>query len=208
MKWPRLIAIAGGSASGKTTLVRALRLLTPVAVLEQDAYYRDLSGLSPAERKRVNFDAPEAVDLAGFERDAARLCAGLAVSSPCYDFVTHTRTGRKVTVSPEPIVVLVGLHVCWLGICGRKALNVYLDTPDAERFRRRLERDTAERGRAPEETIERWRRWVLPMHYCWVAPQRGRADLVMSGMDPPTRNARRILGLLGERRDAEDAETG
>lgn len=193
----RLIALAGGSASGKTTLVRAVRALMTVAVLDQDAYCRDLSALHPADRQAVNFDAPEAVDLVRLEEDAKRLCAGESVAAPCYDFVSHTRMSRTVPVFPEPVIILTGLHVCWLTLCERRALNVYLHTPDRERFRRRLIRDIAERGRTEEEVRERWLRWVLPMHHCWVAPQQVRADLVLSGMDPPEKNARRMLALLG-----------
>lgn len=191
-----LIAVAGGSASGKTTLVEAVRAITAAAVLEQDGYYRDLSALSPAERQAINFDAPDALDLARLEQDAGRLCAGEAVAAPCYDFTTHTRLSRVTPVSPAPVIVLTGLHVCWLGLCSRRALKVYLHTPDRERFRRRMIRDLAERGRTPEEVRERWHRWVLPMHYRWVVPQRARADLELSGMDPPEKNASRMLALL------------
>ncbi len=192
---PRCVAIAGGSASGKTTLARAIRSLTGAALLEQDAYYRDFSALPFALRQQINFDAPESVDLACLESHAESLCAGKAVLSPCYDFSIHARAPETRLVSPAPLVLLTGLHVLWLGFCARRALNVYLDAPDPVRLERRLARDTSERGRTREEVMGRWNRWVLPMHHRWVAPQRARADIVMDGTAPPEHNARLLLDL-------------
>jgi len=179
---PLLVAIAGGSGSGKTWLAERLeRALGRQALrLSLDDFYRDRSRIAPARRARVNFDHPRAIDWNCLRSVLRRLLSGHPARVPCYDFATHCRRRQWRTLHPKPIVLLDGLWVLrrrelrrWI------ALGLYLDCPAEIRFRRRLARDLAARGRTRASVREQFLRMVEPMHARFVAPQQRRADLVL-----------------------------
>lgn len=178
----RLVAIAGGSASGKTWLADQLQAVLGVqsSRLEQDHFYRDWSHLPPAERARVNFDDPAALDWAHFGLTLIELRAGEPSRRPIYDFHTHTRRSETVTAQPAPIVLVDGL---WLlhrpEIRKLFDLRIFLHCPEEERLRRRLARDTLERGRTAEAVERQFRETVAPMHRQFVEPQARWADVVL-----------------------------
>lgn len=178
-----LIAVVGGSGAGKSWLVNRLcRLLGERAChLQLDDFYRDRSHLSPAQRARINFDVPHAIDWDGAVR-ALRSCrAGQTAEIPRYDFATYTRRSDFVAMEPRPVVFVDGL---WLlrspELRELFDLAVYLDTPRALRHSRRLARDVAERGYGAREVSERLRNAVAPMHARYVEPQKRHADVVLA----------------------------
>lgn len=182
MSRPVLVGIAGGSGSGKTWLADWLRrLIGPRAAarLAQDDFYRDRSHLSPAQRARLNFDHPDALDWTAFESALADLRAGRACRRPVYDFTTHTRAGT-VALEPRPLVLVDGL---WLlshpSVRRRFDLTVFLRCPEGERLRRRIARDVAERARTLEAVRAQFRGTVAPMHRRYVEPQARWADVVI-----------------------------
>ena len=199
------IGIAGPSGAGKTAVARELtRRLPGSAVLCVDSYYRDLSLLPPTRRADVNFDAPSAIDWDLLTAHFDRLRAGRCVAVPRYDFSTHTRLAPRERLGPYDSIVLEGLfslETPRLRSC--LDLAVFLDAPDEICLRRRIARDTAERGRSAESVREQWRRHVRPMYRLHVLPTRALADLVLQGDRPPVASARAILRRLASVRGVE-----
>jgi uridine kinase len=179
---PLLIAIAGGSGSGKTWLARKLkrRFGRRAGLLSLDDFYRDLSALPVRERERVNFDHPDAIDWDLFLKCLKQIRRGERTLLPRYDFATHTRLARPRVWRPRPVVIIDGL---WL--LGRPELRkvyslmVYVDCAEELRLARRLARDQQQRGRSRASVLRQWRSHVKPMHDEHVAPQVKRARLVV-----------------------------
>jgi uridine kinase len=170
----QLIAITGGSGSGKTWLVNQLkrRLGRAAGRLSLDDFYRDLSGLPPARRDRVNFDDPGAIDWDLFRQCLNLIRRGETTRLPRYDFTTHTRHARPRVWRPKPVVLIDGLWLLHRPELRRiYSLTVFVECPEALRLTRRLARDAAERGRSRASGLRQWRRHVQPMHDRWVAPQ-------------------------------------
>ncbi len=174
--------ICGGSGSGKTTLTRRLRARLgdgEVSVLNFDAYYRDLSHLAPDQRRGRNYDHPDALDHELFIAHLDRLAAGSGVEVPVYDFSTHTRNGSYEAVPAAPLVAAEGILLfAFPEVASRLDLTVFLDVPEPVRLRRRIRRDTTERGRDPEGVRRQFAATVAPMHDAFVQPHRDRADLI------------------------------
>ena len=187
-----LIAIVGGSGSGKTWLAeRLLEQLGPDAGrLSLDDFYRDRSQLSMADRDRTNFDHPNSIDWAFFRRCLKGICTGAPVELPIYDFATHTRRVETSTWQLRRLVLLDGL---WLL---RRAelrqlyrLSVFVDCAENIRLERRLARDQRERGRSGESVRRQFTQHVAPMHNRFVAGQARQADLVVASPTPPAQLA-------------------
>lgn len=174
--------ICGGSGSGKTTLTRRLRARLgddEVSVLNFDHYYRDLSHLTPDQRRVINYDHPDAFDHELFIGHLDQLSAGGGVEVPVYDFSTHTRDGSFEAVAAAPLVVVEGiLLLAFPEVAARLDLTVFLDVPEPVRLRRRIRRDTSERGRDPDDVRRQFAATVAPMHDAYVQPCRDRADLI------------------------------
>ena len=179
----RLVAIAGGSGSGKGWLAGRLhRLLGDRAGhLALDDFYHDRSHLPADRRALVNFDEPDAIDWACAERVLADLREGRAAEVPRYDFATHCRHPQPARRDPRPLVIVEGLWLLHPSPLGRFFdLKVYLDCPPALRLERRLARDQAERARSPEDILRQFEGTVAPMHDRHVEPQKQWADLVLT----------------------------
>lgn len=180
-----VVGIAGGSASGKSTVVDELsRLLSDVgtATLRHDAYYEDLSHMSIEERRAVNVDHPDSLETELFLEHIDALAGGEAVEMPAYDFVSQTRGAEGIEVLPARILLVEGLFVLTLSeIRARCDVRVFVDAGEAARLARRVERDTAERGRTPAEVEAQHVGQVEPMHRRFVAPGIGHADFVLAG---------------------------
>ena len=191
---PVVIAIAGISCSGKTTLARHLaRVLPQAAVLPMDAYYRDLSHLPPPHRASVNFDAPDALDRPLLLDHIQRLSRGVGVDRPVYSFKTHTRKSTPVRQDPVSHLVVEGLFALyWPELRSRYHLSVFVDAPHALCLERRLERDAAERGRTPGSIRLQYERHVQSMGERYVVPTRSHADVVVSGAAAPEDSIRRM----------------
>ena len=196
----RVIAISGGSGSGKSTLAAALLdALGPgaVEVLPLDAYYHDLTHLRLVERERVNFDHPDALDLALFRDHLMTLKAGMPVRRPEYDFSSHCRLAQPVTVMPRTLIVVEGILVA----STRKLRELYdflifVETDRLLRWQRRLVRDQRERGRDEASIASSWERAEQALQQYGVAA-RGYASCVVSGEAPVNESATRVLQQLG-----------
>lgn len=178
----RLVAIVGGSASGKTWLANELkkRLGDSACRISLDDFYRDRSHLSCARRTRINFDHPRAIDWITFELALRRCQQGHTLKVPHYDFASHCRTNRPTKLISKPIVLVEGL---WLlhraRIRSLFAWSVFIECSESIRLARRMRRDVTERGRDEKLVREQFSRVVTPMHRQFVLPQATRADLVI-----------------------------
>jgi uridine kinase len=180
---PLVIGIAGGSGSGKSTVARRVGEAlseSSVAVLDMDAYYRNFAHLPMEERKRVNWDHPDAFDVELLAAHIAALCAGRSIDKPVYDFVTHTRSQRTEHVRPSDVLVLDGILLfadpALRELCDVK---VFVDADADIRLIRRLRRDVQKRGRTLEEVIAQYLETVQPMHLQFVEPSKRYADVIV-----------------------------
>jgi uridine kinase len=180
---PVLIGIAGGTGSGKTTVARKIVEQLPVGhalLIEQDSYYRDRSGIPPAERERINFDEPDALENERLAEDLRGLRAGQTVTCPIYDFATHTRRPEVRTVRPHPVIVVEGILLFAVAaVRDLFDLRLFVDTPDDVRLLRRIKRDLLERGRDLASIEAQYLGTVRLMHDLHVAPTRRFAHLVI-----------------------------
>lgn len=183
-KQPLLVAIVGGSGSGKSWLAEKLQVaLAPNAGrLSLDDFYRDRSHLSPAQRARINFDNPAAIDWPAFERVLNSCLRWREAQVPCYDFTTHCRVLHSRVLKPKPIMLVEGL---WLlrspRIRKHFGFRIFLDSPMELRLQRRLDRDVASRGRSPKSVEDQFRKTVEPMHRRFVLPQIQWSDVILKG---------------------------
>jgi uridine kinase len=201
---PVLVGVAGGSGAGKSTAVRHIAdelRDTPVAVVHHDSYYRDLSHLTPAEREAVNYDHPHALETTLLVRHLEALAAGQDVDLPVYDFERHVRRAETVRLEASPVIILDGILILADDRLRRLLdLKVYVDTPDADRLDRRLQRDVATRGRSERSVLSQYDATVRPMHREFVEPSRRHADVVLAngghdraGVERVVARIRRIL---------------
>jgi len=180
---PRLIAIIGGSGAGKSHLAGMLEQHLGQAVLRLslDDFYRDRSKCPAGRRQRINFDHPRAIDWAALERALTELAKGKSAAIPQYDFATHTRKPQPRIVQPRPVILVEGLWPLHRArIRSLFDFRIFLACPASCRFRRRLERDIAERGRTAESVRRQFMETVFPMHRKFVAPQTRWSDLIVT----------------------------
>jgi uridine kinase len=181
---PLLVAIVGGSGSGKSWLAGKLKSLLgrQAATLSLDDFYRDRSHLSANRRARLNFDDPQAIEWEIFEKTLRELKAGRPVAIPSYDFKTHCRRNNWTTIRPRSVIVVDGLWLLRRPTVRRLfALKVFLECSSQLRLSRRLRRDLAVRGRTPSSVRTQFLQTVEPMHRRYVAGQRRWADVVLRG---------------------------
>jgi len=178
-----VIAISGGSGSGKTTVSTMLktRFGDDATLISQDSYYKDLSYLSLAERKSVNFDHPDSIDLQLLKNNIQSLKNGMSINGPEYCFKTHKRIGETVNLTSTPIIILEGLYSFYDKELSKLAdYMVYVEASVDIRLIRRLRRDVLERGRDVESVISQYETTVRTMHMEFVEPQKITADIVVN----------------------------
>ncbi len=182
-----LVAICGGSCSGKSTLAaRVLRLLGPetATLLAFDSYYCDQSALTPEQRAEVNYDHPDSLDVELFAEHLGMLSEGESIECPVYDFATHTRLSETRTIAPAPIVVVDGiLLLSDARLVPQFDMRVFRQCPEDVRLDRRIERDVLHRGRTEESVRKQFAATVKPMHDAFVSPSRVHADVIFQHAD-------------------------
>jgi uridine kinase len=201
MKSPRtsrLVAVVGGSGAGKSWLSDHLQnaMGNSVGRLSLDQFYRDRSDLTPAQREKVNFDHPRAIDWPLVAKTLKTCRMGRAFCVPRYDFVTHSRLPGRESCKPKPLVIVEGL---WLLLRPRVrslfALRIFIDCPLRVRLARRLARDAVERGRSRESVRKQFWETVAPMHERYVAPQVRWAHVILESPPDPGR-VRQLIDSL------------
>jgi uridine kinase len=177
----RIVGIAGGSGSGKTTIVsRITEIVKDYALVPQDNYYRSAEHVTNMTITDFNFDHPDAFDNDLLLEHLTALKADTPVHMPQYDFVHHHRRNDTVLVEPRKLVILEGIMILFdPRIRSLIDLKLYVDTPDDIRFIRRLRRDITERGRTVDSVIEQYTEKVRPGHYEFVEPTKTYADLII-----------------------------
>ena len=178
-----IIGIAGGSGSGKTTVVRALteQLKEKVVVIPQDSYYKDSSHLPMEERQKVNFDHPDSIDFDLLIKHLKELKKGHSVEHPVYSYITCSRsTTETVTVHPAEVIIVEGILIfCCAELRKQMDIKIFVDADDDDRLMRVMARDILERGKTVETVIQRYSRTVKPMFLQFIEPSKRYADVII-----------------------------
>ena len=178
-----VIGIAGGSGSGKTTVVKAItqQLNGKVVVIPQDSYYKDSSHLPMEERQQINFDHPDAIDWKYLCQQIRELKQGKTVEQPVYSYLTCSRSKTEtVTVEPADVIIVEGILIFTCKeLRDQMDMKVFVDADDDDRLMRIIVRDIAERGRTIETAIEHYSDTVKPMHLQFIEPSKRYADIIV-----------------------------
>ena len=182
---PIVFGVAGGTASGKTTVARSILDQVGahrIAYLPHDAYYRDMARLPPAERAQQNYDHPDALESDLLARHIRELTEGRAIQLPVYSFADYTRKPETVLVEPAPVILVDGILIfAEPELRALMDIKIFVDTDADIRLIRRIERDTRERGRTLSGTIFQYLDTVRPMDLEFVQPSRRYADIILPG---------------------------
>lgn len=178
-----IIGIAGGTGSGKTTVVNKIINSFPageVAVMPQDSYYKDSSHIAPEERSKINFDEPDAIEWTLLVEHLKQLKEGKTIAMPTYSYLTCTRQEETVEVTPSDVVIVEGILVLTDPVL-REMLDVkvFVDADPDDRLIRVIARDCIERGRTPQIVIDRYQDILKPMHCQHIEPSKRYADLIV-----------------------------
>ena len=191
-----VIGIAGGTGSGKTTVVNKIISSLPqgeVAGRPQDSYYRDSSHIPPELRCDINFDEPAAIEWELLEQHLRDLKAGRTIQMPTYSYLTCTRQPETVTVEPRDVVIIEGILILTQPeLCKLMDVKVFVDADADDRLIRVISRDCIERGRTPQMVIDRYEAVLKPMHQLYIEPSKRNADLLV----PQGANNRVAVQLL------------
>ena len=178
-----IIGIAGGTGSGKTTVVKSIvgsLSADEVALLPLDSYYNDSSHVPVELRQSINFDHPNAFDWELLSQHVAMLRRGEAIEQPIYDFLTCTRQKETLHVEPRKVIIIEGiLALSDKELCKLMDLKIFVDADPDERLIRVMQRDVVERGRTAEAVMERYMRVLKPMHLEFIEPAKRYADLII-----------------------------
>ncbi len=177
-----IMGIAGGTGSGKTTMVREISQMLGdgVTIIPADAYYYDRSNLPEEERDKLNYDHPDALEIPLLCEHIKALKEGRSIERPSYDFYTHTRKTDTVHIEPSEIVILEGILIFAIPeLRNLIDIRIFVDTDSDERLMRRIIRDVMERGRSYEGVMEQWRETVAPMHALFVEASKREAHIIV-----------------------------
>lgn len=177
-----IVGVAGGSASGKSTIVDRFKnkFAKDIVVLCHDYYYKSHPDLLFDERKLLNYDHPNAFDTEQMIEDIKKLKNGEEILRPVYDYTIHDRASEQVLVQPKKVIIVDGILVLEnKELRDLMDIKIYVETDDDERLIRRIQRDVVERGRTLESVIEQYRNTVKPMHDQFVAPSKKYADVII-----------------------------
>ena len=178
-----VIGIAGGSGSGKTTVVNAItsRLKEKVVTIPQDSYYKDSSHLPMEERQQINFDHPDAIDFKLLCQKLAELKEGKTIDQPVYSYITCSRSKTEtVTVAPADVIIIEGILIFTCKeLRDQMDIKIFVDADDDDRLMRVMARDILERGKTVETVIERYTKTVKPMYLQFIEPSKRYADIII-----------------------------
>lgn len=178
-----IIGIAGGTGSGKTTVVNKILNSFPageVAVIPQDSYYKDSSHVPVEERQKINFDEPAAIEWTLLADHLRRLRAGETIQMPTYSYLTCTRQAETVAVEPADVVLVEGILVLTDPVMRELMdVKVFVDADADDRLIRVIARDCIERGRTPQMVIDRYQDVLKPMHCQYIEPSKRYADIIV-----------------------------
>ena len=178
-----VIGIAGGSGSGKTTVVKAITSQLPgkVVVIPQDSYYKDSSHLPMEERQKINFDHPDAIDWKLMCQQIRELRQGKTIEQPVYAYITCSRSKTEtVTVEPADVIIVEGILIFTCKeLRDQMNIKIFVDADDDDRLMRIIIRDTAERGRSIETAIAHYCDTVKPMHLQFIEPSKRYANIIV-----------------------------
>ncbi|ODM54249.1 uridine kinase [Elizabethkingia meningoseptica] len=181
-----VIGIAGGTGSGKTTVVNKILQqlnIEGVNVLSQDNYYLDNQHLNLAEREKLNYDHPKSIDFDLLLDHVKKLKNHEEIDQPVYSFVTHSRTGDHILIEPKNVLIVEGILVLTnKELLKEFDLKVFVHADSDERLIRRIKRDIQERGRDLEEVLHRYQTTLKPMHNEFIEPSKNEADLIVPNM--------------------------
>ncbi|MGW8317301.1 MAG: uridine kinase [Bacteroidales bacterium] len=177
------IGIAGGTGSGKTTVVKKIVERIPadrVAVVPQDAYYKDNSHLPLEERQKMNFDHPDSLEFDLLVKHLRQLKKGHPVEQPIYSYLTCTRAKETVRVEPKEVIILEGILIyTYLPLIKEIDIKVFVDADSDDRLGRVIQRDMMERGRDVKTVLDRYEKTVKPMHLQFIEPSKRYADIII-----------------------------
>lgn len=178
-----IIGIAGGTGSGKTTVVNQIMHQLPadeVAIISQDNYYRQNDHLSYEERTKINFDHPNSIDFELLVSHLEALRRGEVIEQPVYSFVTHNRTKDTIKTHPRKVMIIEGILVFTnKELRSLFDIKIFVHADSDERLIRRIRRDIIERGRDVEEVLERYQKTLKPMHEQFIEPTKAHADIII-----------------------------
>lgn len=178
-----VIGIAGGSGSGKTTVVNKIIQGLPsssVSIISQDAYYWDNGHLSPQKKKRINFDHPDSIEWEQLNHDIDRLIAGYPIEMPVYSYVSCSRLKKTITIMPTRVIIVEGILILTNEqLRNRFNVKVFVDADADDRLIRIIQRDILERGRSVETVLTHYESFVKPMHLQFIEPSKRYADLII-----------------------------
>ena len=179
----KIIGVAGGTGSGKTTVVKKIVEALPphyVAVVPLDSYYNDTSDMTDAERKAINFDHPDAFDWELLNKHVRQLKAGEAVEQPTYSYILSNRLPETVHVEPKPVILIEGIMTLVnKELRDMMDIRIFVDTDSDERLIRNIQRDGVERGRTVDMVIDRYLKVLKPMHEQFIEPSKKYADIII-----------------------------
>ncbi len=178
-----IVGIAGGTGSGKTTVVRKIIEQLPageVAVLPQDAYYKDNSHLPLEQRQEINFDHPSAIEFSLLVKHLKMLRAGKTIHRPVYSYLSCTRARETVTISPKHVILVEGILILTdQDLRDQMDIKVFVDADADDRLSRVIRRDIRERGRSVDKVLKRYDKTVKPMHLQFIEPTKRYADIIV-----------------------------
>ena len=178
-----IVGIAGGTGSGKTTVVRKIMEALPaghVALIPQDSYYNDTTGMTPDERAKINFDHPDAFDWELLTRQIQELRNGRSIEQPTYSYILSNRLAETIHVEPCEVIIIEGIMALWSPeLRSLMDLKIFVDADADERLIRNIQRDTVERGRTAQQVIDRYLAVLKPMHEEFIEPTKRYADIII-----------------------------
>ena len=177
-----VLGVAGGSASGKTTIIKKVREYfgDDIAVISHDNYYKAHDDMPFEERSKLNYDHPDSFESDKMAEDVKQLIKGRAIDMPVYDYCVHNRSKETIRIEPKTVIIMEGILILEnRALRDLMDVKIYVDTDADERLMRRIKRDMKERARSIESILEQYTSTVKPMHEEFVEPSKRYADIII-----------------------------